>query len=471
MATHRTLSAQSQSKEDLLLFLNAARAGTGQDEFYEGAQAQAYGVEFLHQYMAINYRDLYLLVLAKAANYYSQSLAVYQLLKNPPPPNYPQHKQELGQLLELLRRMPASKAYRALIRLVDGGVNNRRSRALIRDYLFGQKHLEFHAVKYRRKIRRLVRHAHLKVEGELARVLFQRAHEKKVFKTPLFEIWRAAHYSQKALFQLPATVAEGIAARQGISRKVFLKGIASQLTRQERLRSQNTYQRAGQRLEVDWSRASLLQIILAGFALGEKEYQRRAEFEQALDEAVQRLALRLKRAFIQRPQTALILDRSYSMSGSSAKKQRALAYGVALEKLYEALPLHSRSFGTYSAPTSSWLELRAQGPSDLARPLLEALKWGAQEVVICSDGYENTPAGGVHAIVSAYERNFAAQRPVTWLQLNPVFSAQELSPRALSPLVPTVGVREAEELHLGLAIGRFAQGKVSLRGLKRLLES
>lgn len=114
---------------------------------------------------------------------------------------------------------------------------------MIRDYLSGRRDPIYDAVKYRSKVACAVRHAHLKRDGEFGRFLFTKSGE--AYETPLFERYRQAHYSRAAIFELPYTVAEGFAAKHGISRKVFLEKIEPRLTRGERLRLQRARREQG----------------------------------------------------------------------------------------------------------------------------------------------------------------------------------------------------------------------------------
>jgi hypothetical protein len=54
---------------------------------------------------------------------------------------------------------------------------------------------------------------------------------------------------------------------------------------------------------------------------------------------------------------------------------------------------------------------------------------------------------------------------------NPVFDANDFSPRALTPLVPTIGVRDASDLPTMLAFARFAAADAALDGLHEFLET
>jgi hypothetical protein len=52
---------------------------------------------------------------------------------------------------------------------------------------------------------------------------------------------------------------------------------------------------------------------------------------------------------------------------------------------------------------------------------------------------------------------------------NPVYNADDFSLHPLSPEIPTVGLRDAEDLPTMLGFARFAQGSASLAELEEYL--
>ncbi|MEV5710297.1 hypothetical protein AB0K82_34700, partial [Actinoallomurus sp. NPDC052274] len=66
--TRAETSADLIAAEDVLLFVNAAITSTGQREFHSGDAEQRLSLDFLHQYLLGNYRDLYAAALALDVN-------------------------------------------------------------------------------------------------------------------------------------------------------------------------------------------------------------------------------------------------------------------------------------------------------------------------------------------------------------------------------------------------------------------
>lgn len=162
------LSADEVAREDLLTFLNAAFVSTGQAEFLTGGDEQRLGLGFLHDYVRGNYRRLYARLLAVGVNHFNVAQIIIGLLSSGRDTPDDFRSEENALLRAGLRSLPPQRAWKLMVRLRREGVNNRRTRALIRDYIAEHPDLAFHAVKYRRKMSGTMRHAHLHPGGELA---------------------------------------------------------------------------------------------------------------------------------------------------------------------------------------------------------------------------------------------------------------------------------------------------------------
>ncbi|MCA9522472.1 MAG: hypothetical protein KC609_15945, partial [Myxococcales bacterium] len=293
----RPMSAERQSRqatvtlEDLVMFINACFACSGQREFYSDQAGQAVSIDFLHQYIAGNYRRLYARTLAAGINHFNQTQIIVNLLasgRDVPDVD----RREEGELIRYaLRSLPPQRALRALDALRQRRVNNRRTRAVIRDYLESRRDPTFDAVKYRNRIRGLAAHAHLGFADERGAFLFRGWRERR-FETELFETFRAAHYSQSAVYQLPYTVAAGLAAKHEIPEETFLEGIEGKMTELERLRVQGRAARAEISIDVELTRMPLTR--LCSYLVSRPLEQREAERER-FGSAMQHVAKRFVR--------------------------------------------------------------------------------------------------------------------------------------------------------------------------------
>lgn len=451
-------------REDLVLFINAAFSCTRQHEFYTDAGGQALTIEFLHQYILGNYRRLYARTLAAGVNHFNQSLILFNLLATgrETPAAF---REEEGALIRAgLRALPPQRALRLLEQLRERRINNRRTRAVIRDYLASRPDPVFDAIKYRPRVRAAARHAHLPLPAEVGRFLF--GNRKAPFQTELLERFRQAAYSREAVYGLPYTVAEGLARKHGIPRDVFLSRIGAQMTVGERLRLQGVAEETrGVSLDLDLGRVPLTRLALYLLSLPlEARAIRREELQAALTAAARRT---VRRAPFRLGKVAAVLDRSYSTSGSVEKRRRPLAVALAASHLLRIAAREYRAFWT--VPTEEELLVTARGQTDLATPLLDALEWGAEVVVIISDGYENDPPGAADEVARVFRQKFDPEHQVSIVHANPVFDPGFFAPRPLGNSIPTVGLRDAEDLPTMLGFARFADGTAPLSHLEEYL--
>jgi hypothetical protein len=161
---------------------------------------------------------------------------------------------------------------------------------------------------------------------------------------------------------------------------------------------------------------------------------------------------------------ACVLDRSWSTSGSTEKRRRPLAVALATSCFVRAAAVESRAFWTH--PTPDELLVEAAGQTDLVTPLLAAMAWRPDLVIIVSDGFDNDPPGTAGELLAiARARGLC---PFT-LHVNPVFDDVSLGPKPLGAAVPTMGIRDAEDLPTAIAFGQFAEGGGSLAELTAAL--
>lgn len=461
MSTARQDAAARVTCEDLVVFLNACYCCTGQREFYSDGRAQTVSIEFLHEYIRGNYRRLYARTLAAGINHFNRAKIAVELLASARGLS-PAERAEEGRLIAAaLRSLPAPRAYRALLALRARGINNRRTRAIVREYLAQRPDLDFDAVKYRRKLRALALHVHPRLPGELGAFLFKGWQQRR-YQTPLLDAFRRAHYSAEALYELPFTVAEGFAARRGIERAEFLRKISPRLTALERLRLQSSAARTGAALEIDLARAPLTRLALYALSLAPGERARRSdELMSALRGAAARC---LAAAPMRLGRVVAVLDRSYSSGGSPEKPRRPLAVALGAHVLFQAASADYHAIWT--APTDDPLQIVARGQTDLASALLAALERAPELVVVVSDGFDNDPPGGAAEVCRRFRERLDPGRRTAIVHINPVFDAPELGPRRLAEGVPTVGLRDAEDLPTALAFARFADGALDLAALE-----
>ncbi|MFG3343099.1 hypothetical protein [Glycomyces sp. NPDC048151] len=466
--------ADRTAAEDVLLFVNAAIASTGQREFHSDADAQQWSMEFLHEYMLVNYRDLYAATLTLGVNDRNAAAIIMRLLQTGRDASDDQRAVEGRLIAKSLARMPTNRVYHLFTALRRARVNNRRTRAVMREWLTARPDPAFEAVKYRSAFLGAVRHAHLKVDdlpgGELDAFLFK-WHAAGRFSTPLFESWRRAHFDRRAVFELPYTVAEGFAAKHRITRAEFLDKIAPQLTRGERLRLQRSAARIGADHLVsgvaDLSRMPLTRLAAYVLALPvDEREERRLELTDALRAAALRVAGRRAGTF---GRVAAVLDDSYSASGSSEKRRRPLVVALAAHFLLRELARDYRPL--WLSGHDDPLTARARGVTALGERILDGLETGPDLLVVVSDGWDNAPVGMAAEVLRVWDERLDPEGKTAVAHLNPVFDAAGLEVRRLAPTTPTVGIRDAEDLPELVAFARFATGRTGLAELRAHIET
>lgn len=451
---------------DLVSFIGAALSCTGQREFYGDAKGQAVSIGFFHEYVLGNYRRMYAHCLAVGINDYNRARIIVNLLTSSARGSTPARNEEGRLIAAALRELPPPRVYRIFEELVARRVNNRRTRAIVREYLGNRREPELHTLKYRRLLAKIAAHFHLRLPDEEAAVLF--GLERRRFETPLFESFRRARYEHRSIYELPYTVAEGLAARHGISREVFLRGIAPNLTKLERLRLQSRGVALGvdEVVEQDLSRHDLTRLAIYFLSLDRSEREQRlAELDTAMRNAARRIA---SRSNVRIGRVALVADNSYSASGSAEKRQRPLALALAAHYLLREIASHPSTH--WVTPVSSLAELRPRGHTDLTTPILAALAEQPDLLVVLSDGYDNDPPGGAGEVLRVFRERLDPEHRVSLVHLSPVYDADAYTLRALHPAIPTLGIRNAENIPTLLTFARFADGSAELSELQAYLD-
>jgi hypothetical protein len=459
--------------EDVLMFVNAAITSTGQREFqhYEGDQRLS--LEFLHEYMLHGYRDLYAAVLALDTNDHNAAMIIRNLLVHAAEVDADRRRAEGRLIAARLARLPQHRVLRLFRELRRAGVNNRRTRAIQRDWLASRSDPAFDAVKYRTAIKDLIRHAHLRVEGEMGPFLFA-PHSRASYRTPMFETWRRAHYEQAALYKLPYTIAEGFAAKHGIPREVFLERIEPQMTRLERLRLQeNAYVRGDTRtrkpagnVRTDLSGMPLTRLATYVLALPlDDRVERREELTSALRGAARKAAGPLAGRW---GRVTAVLDDSFSATGSGHKRRRPLAVALACHYLLQVLA--ARYTPLWTSGRADELLLYPFGPTPLGERILDALDTGPERLIIVSDGWDNAPPGLAAEVLRVWRTRLDPDRKVAITHLNPVYDADDFDVRRLAPTVATAGVRDAEDLPTLIELAGFAEGRTGLDDVRAYLD-
>ncbi|MEU0398061.1 hypothetical protein ABZ208_35985 [Streptomyces sp. NPDC006208] len=449
--------------EDVLLFVNAAVTSTGQREFRSEEYEQRLSLSFLHEYVRVNYRSVYAAALALDINDHNAALIVERLLRTAGEASAGEKRTEGALIAARLAALPPQRVYRIFRALRAAKVNNRRTRAIMRDWLVARPDAGHDAVKYRSGLTTLARHAHLPLgEGELGDFLF-RPGKRARYEHTFLDAYRRAHFEQAAIYELPFTVAEGFAAKHGVARAQFLERIAPRMTRLERLRTQRS---SGTSAELGVMPLTRLALYVLALPLDER-VARRAELTGALRSAARRSAGPYAGTW---GRVAAVLDDSYSASGSSVKRRRPLAVALGCHFLLEALAGPGSYRAHWTSGARDPLLVRPLGPTPLGSRILDALEDAPQRLVIVSDGWDNAPPGLAGEVLRVWRTRLDPDRRTSVVHVNPVYDADVFDVRRLAPSVPTTGIRDAEDLAALVEIAQFAEGRTGAAELQAYLD-
>ncbi|MYX13292.1 hypothetical protein GTY67_07605 [Streptomyces sp. SID8374] len=476
LADLRETLADLVAAEDVLLFANAAITATGQREFRSGALDQQLSLDFLHTYVRVNYRRVYAASLALDINDHNAARIVLGLLETAGEASADERRTEGRLIAARLALLPPQRVYRLFGEVRRAGINNRRTRAIMRNWLAARPDLGHDAVKYRSGVKTAARHIHLRcAEGagaEVGAFLF-RPGKLPRYEHPLLDAWRRAHYEQGAVAELPFTVAEGFAARHGMKREAFLKRAAPRMTRLERLRTLEQRAVGDRRPDVDLTVMPLTRLALYVLALPfEERVARRTELTGALRTAARRAAGRHAGSW---GRVHAVLDDSFSSSGSGQKRRRPLAVALACHHLLEVLAAPGAYRGLWTSGRGDALLVRPWGPTPLGMRVLDALEPGQggaapDRLVIVSDGWDNAPAGLAGEVLRVWRSRLDPGRRTAVVHVNPVYDAGGFDVRRLAAGVPTAGIRDAEDLPALVEIARFAEGRTGAAELHAYLD-
>ncbi|MFF3175152.1 hypothetical protein ACFVQ0_21310 [Streptomyces sp. NPDC057900] len=467
--------------EDVLLFVNAAVTATGQREFHSGAYRQQLSLDFLHEYVRVNYRRVYAASLALDINDHNAARIVRGLLEYAGEATVQEKRTEGRLIAARLAKLPPQRVYRLFRELRAAGVNNRRTRAIMRDWVAARPDPAHDAVKYRAGLKNAARHAHLPLGerdhergsgsgGELGDFLFRPGRLPR-YRNQLLDAWRRAHYEQGAVGELPFTVAEGFAARHGMKREAFLERMVPRMTRLERLRT------LGQRgtaaapelpTDVDLTVMPLTRLALYVLSFRpELRGRHREVLTSALRAAARRAAGPHAGSW---GRVAAVLDDSYSSSGSGEKRRRPLAVALACAFLLEELAAPGAYTPLWTTGAADPLLVVPRGPTPLGSRILDALECGPDRLVIVSDGWDNAPAGLAGEVLRVWRTRIDPDRRTSVVHVNPVYDAAGFDVRRLAPSVPTAGIRDAEDLPALVEIAQFSEGRTGPAALHAYLD-
>lgn len=457
---------------DLVEFLSVACTGTGQRTFYNTRKEQEAALGGMHQRLLASDRRTYALIAGFPINDRNRQLICENLLSSAKEASDLDLEDHV--VAYVMQQIQFNRVLNMLCELVDQKVNNSRTRRIIR---FVWKVLidEYRAIKYRDKVRRLLRHAHIperytspnevpEWKVELHQWIYGKiTRPSQVKHAPKLKARLRARTEYEAIFELPFDIARDIAMCQhGKTAEQFAKDFAGtqvkeakgKATRKETMRAKS----ASKDVVVDYRRFDLIELLNRLYR-NPDEY---GEIASVLDMKAAEVA-----QTVQLPErVALVVDNSRSSQGSGERLFHPVAVMEAVVRVCKAMEDTDATVFYVGPEMDRWL--KAEGASNLRMALARALASRPELVLILSDGYENVRAGSVSQIL---QTKAVKNSGIGVVHLNPVTAAETKDVRRLASDLPTYGLLGPAQLPLTLLLGQAEANPELLAPLFDALES
>jgi len=490
-------------------FLEVAVSGTARATAYNSREVQETALKAIHDEMFAIDRGLYALLTAMGGTMdISRQMAAQKLLDTPAVPRdanasllLPEEENII--LAGLVSNLPDSRQVKLYGKLK--GTNNSRTRGLILRTFLDQDpvRIERWAIKYRMKLRDALRHAlGSKYFGGIKKLLRTKgwdmaAYDERDLRFIRREILRFSPgattkdekenilqsvgyilgvelpYTLTGLKSvrevkagkidsgknLPPEVLEGLRGRfcPGVERTVTVELSKDNASEKQKVQMVRQAAKVGVKMDFNPNSLDAVELYIYAFEMGLT-----TEIEQALNDKADKAASMMPSRF---GKIVIVVDDSSSHKGSREQKMRPLAITLATRDMLLAASDSATVF-TVSGQDGTKRIPFAKGDTDLATPLVKALKINPDVVFVLSDGYENIEAGLFQATL-AKARQIGVKTPV--FQLNPVMAAEAAGVRSLAPgLTITMPISKPQELAATYVRGLLEQNPTM--GLKLMIE-
>lgn len=476
------LSAEQKQRlpEAFSRFLDAASTATARGTFYNTREEQEAAVLAVHADLLQLHRGLYVLsLLLPGLTDYTRQLGVLKLLRDSPRADEQKlmPTEEAEALEQLANSLPPQRILKLCGMLRSKRINNARCRQLILSTILGSQHLEFRAVKYRRKIESALVHAWGRRLASIIRSILMKPvdnrtdKERRIIRRHLerYSSGDSADLEQCVLFvlrgrmvsaklprliayqnaksdlesgsSLPFETLEGLRSRfhQNRTTEEVLALTRSQLTTGQQLALQRKAQDADIDITFDPLKYDSVRLYVYAYEMGLND-----EIRQELQRKAKALAARLPVRF---DHAAIVLDVSASMVGHSTQAMRPISIALALRDVLAEKADMATIISSDGRVARKAELVEPEGDTSLASALIAVLKRRPDTVFVLSDGYENAPAGRFADVVHSI-RKMGINTPIH--QFSPVFAAECRGVRSLCDLVPGLPVSKPDAIGLSV---------------------
>ena len=394
------------------------------------------------------------------------------------------------------------RALKNLLMLAGGEnqkrVNNSRTRKIILEFIFNREnqHLDGLAVNYKGKLKKLVRHALGK--QDLYKVLngdkklfykFIGKHnrhalpviqhlfdvqpitsKKTVGYFPKIEQYHALKAAavtgdveafKKLMKGMPESTVMGFRNSYKVPVEISEIYEKAKMSGRKALQMESAAKKAGTKVKVNYKSQDIYDLWKAFyFKLLNGEPENMDKISDAIDHQSQKISK------IDLGEAVVIIDASKSMFGSDKRPMHpfltSLSILSAIDNIKEVIYVGGKRIEAPNDP--KMMVVVPSGSTDLWRGLTEAILVGAPNIILISDGYENTIKGMFdmvykHFKKSGYEFNL--------IHLNPVFSAdaKKGSARAIAEDIKPLPVSNYKFLESEIIFNRMIENREMVKNL------
>lgn len=443
--------------------------------YYEGQNEQYNAVKTMWQQLFDYDRTLFGLLMLLNGTGFSKGSMTHMLLSNSQdlvygPGSHKLNSKDMGQLQCVIDGLPSEfeneimmfalfkeKTPRALKNLLmlagaEGHkrVNNARARKLILDFIFNRdnKSLDFLAVNYKNKLQTLVRHALGK--QDLSRILsgnpiifrkfigrynphafpvmchlFNKNIPSKGTYFPMIEMYynlRDASANgdvnefKKYMKHLPIRTVMGMRNLYKVKidkKELFEK---TKMSTKDTIQMQAAAKKTGAKVQVNYKKQDIYDLFK--FLYFKVSSGDETDIQDILD-AIEHVQIKLPKINI--GECAVVMDASHSMMGSDQRPMHPFLTGLSiistLDNVKDVIYVGGQSVSISATPPGVVMPANS---TDLWRGLIEAVKTGIENIVVISDGYENTVKGMFNHVYNQFKES-GYKFKLT--HINPVFSA------------------------------------------------
>jgi len=381
----------------------------------------------------------------------------------------------------LLSTLPANRMFNTFINFIDLKINNARTRKTVLPFILNSPNLAWWSVKYRSKLKKSLSHCWGKkmtsVICEIMESPVWSSKEEDIILTnirkhivdstinnishieecicfifsllpeasytiPLFKTFFDAKTDFSKAKGLPKEIIEGIRStyHPTIDKAKTLEVAKSSMTSKEKRLVQNQAVKSGVEIEWDPNTQPLVELFIYGFKMGFTH-----EIRSAITWKAKKAASLLPFNY---NCVGLLLDDSFSMSGSEDQKLKALAIAYATIEMLSYIGTDVSMWTT--SGRDFHYENKPIGHSNLAHPLIRVLRVDRVDAIfVVSDGYENASEGRFGEVLKIARDKCKISVPV--YHFNPVAAAEsKIALRRLAEDVVPTPVTNPEKMGLTL---------------------